>query len=173
MNSDYTQFNDYYKNQNNYIPTRYYCEAFASAEIAYFDISQTADGFFVKVDASQISSNNNITKNNSTTFDFEADKILTNIKSLNVFVWNPNLSQYETSLAALNGPIRLGLGSNNVYNKIYIGKPNFTLQTFFGGVNILAKQAKLQAKAATPPAVIPNASSSEYTIPIARVYVTY
>lgn len=175
MNSNYTQFNDYYKNQNNYIPTRYYCEAFASSEIAYFDVSQTADGFFVKVDASQISDNNNITKNNFITFDFEANKISKDIKSLNVFVWNPNLSQYETSVTALSnttGPIRLGLGSNNVYNKIFIGKPGASLQTFFGGNNIQAKQGKQQAKA-TPPAVIPNASSSEYTIPIARVYVTY
>jgi|LauGreDrversion4_2_1035121.scaffolds.fasta_scaffold278175_2 hypothetical protein len=164
MNSDYTHLSNYYKNQNNYIPTRYYCEAFASADVAYFDVFQTSDGTTIKIDASQISTNNNITALNQSTFSFDADKINRDIKSFDTFTWNPNLNQYETSVTAISnttGPIRVGRGSTNVYNKIYLGKTGASLSTFFGSIRESQAKGKQQAKTDTT------------LLPIARVYVTY
>lgn len=153
MNSDYTQFNDYYKNQNNYIPTRYYCEAFASAEIAYFDISSSSDERNIIIDASQISNTGTITGDKFSKIVFNADKIQGDIKSFNVFTWNPSSSSYTPAVAALSTNPALFLSKPNngsFFNTITIGRGSgASMQTALG------------------------AGNPKGAVNIARVYVTY
>lgn len=157
MNSDYTRLNAYYKNQNNYIPTRYYCEAFASAEIAYFDITSSSDDKNVIIDASQISTTPNITGDKFSRIVINADKIQADIKSLNVFTWHPLTSTYTPNILSSSGNPALSLSkpqNGSYFNVITIGRTaeknnNFSLQSALGAVN---------SKAGTR---------------IARVYVTY
>lgn len=162
MNSGYTQFNDYYKNQNNYIPTRYYCEAFASAEIAYFDVLLSSNLKTIKIDASQISSNQTISGPQSTQITFDADKI-TDIKSFNVFTWNGTSFTPAITAASTNPALFLAKKSN-YYNTITIGRNGFTISSVLGAVNSSATMKQ--------PVLTSDAKPST-DIFIARVYVTY
>lgn len=168
MNSDYTRLNNYYKNQNNYIPTRYYCEAFAAAEMAYFDVYLSTDGN-VRLDVIQISSENVIkTTKPQQVFTFTADKVMADIKSFNVFVWNG--TQFIPSIAASSSNPALFLTkTNQFFNTITLGRTGFALNTALGANNPSSNASAIRSARGAPTAAAPTPQEALF----ARIYITY
>ena len=176
MNSDYTRLNDYYRNQNNYIPTRYYCEKFASAEIAYFDVYVTDDGTKVRIDAPLISTSTILKFPVFGQFEFIADKIQADIKSFDVFIWKqesapdkPAQGRFIPNVFSMATSNAISLTKNKYYNQIKVGRDSTSIVTALGAISPFstARQPKATAQAPTQAREPPL----EYLI--ARIYITY
>lgn len=151
--NNYTQFNDYYKNQNNYIPTRYYCEKFAMAEITSFDVYQKKAGG-IRIDTDNISSfTAPETKSNFGLIKISADKIKSDIKGFSIFTRKGSETIPNVSSMAVNPAITIT--KENGVQIINLGRNgNFAMATSLGAPN-------------------PSAFDKNDEALIATVYITY